>query len=322
MNYYEHHLGDYLRDAGHLTFIEDAAYRRLIDAYYVREKALPADVKECQKLARCMSAGERKAVAYVLSAFFERRDDGYHQKRCDEEIAAYHAKQQKARESAQARWSGKRTDSGRNANASASAMRTHTERISNASQTHMRTACESDAPSPQSPVPRHQSPEEESSAHTSTSVVARARDPGGGQSDGEGRKISPEAAMAIPLREAGVGVTSIHPTLVAWVRDGFTVEQALGAVAVARERKPEGTIPAAYLDPILRNPHTPTPRANGSTPAQARVRYRTAEEIEREQIERGIAAGSTDAAIAEELGGIVPIDRIREIRAEVARAQH
>lgn len=89
MNYYEHHLGDYARDAGHLSLIEDGAYRRLIDAYYAREKPLPTDVKECQKLARCTTAAERKAVAYVLEAFFQRQDDGYHQKRCDEEIADY-----------------------------------------------------------------------------------------------------------------------------------------------------------------------------------------------------------------------------------------
>jgi uncharacterized protein YdaU (DUF1376 family) len=90
VNYYEHHLGDYLRDAGHLTFIEDAAYRRLIDAYYIQEKPLPPDVRECQKLARCQTAKERKAVAYVLAKFFVQNDDGFHQKRCDEVIADYH----------------------------------------------------------------------------------------------------------------------------------------------------------------------------------------------------------------------------------------
>lgn len=86
MNYYEHHLGDYARDAGHLSMVEDGAYRRLLDVYYGREAPLPADIKECQKLARCTSAAERKAVEYVLSKFFKLEADGYHQKRCDEEI--------------------------------------------------------------------------------------------------------------------------------------------------------------------------------------------------------------------------------------------
>jgi uncharacterized protein YdaU (DUF1376 family) len=89
MNYYEHHLGDYMRDAGHLSMTEDGAYRRLIEAYYSREAPLPLDIAECQKLARCVTAADKKAVAYVLGKFFQRREDGYHQKRCDEEIAAY-----------------------------------------------------------------------------------------------------------------------------------------------------------------------------------------------------------------------------------------
>lgn len=93
MNYYEHHLGDYMRDTAHLSMIEDAAYRRLIDAYYVREKPLPAEHRECWKLARAVSKSERDAVDYVLREFFELRDDGYHQRRCDEEIAAYMQKE-------------------------------------------------------------------------------------------------------------------------------------------------------------------------------------------------------------------------------------
>ncbi len=89
MNYYEHHLGDYMRDTAHLSMMEDAAYRRLLDAYYVREKALPTDLRECCKLARAVSKAERDAVAYVLREFFNLQDDGYHQKRADEEIAKF-----------------------------------------------------------------------------------------------------------------------------------------------------------------------------------------------------------------------------------------
>lgn len=93
MNYYEHHLGDYLRDTAHLSMLEDAAYRRLLDAYYVRERPLPIDERECFKLARAQSKAEREAVSYVLREFFERRDDGYHQERADREIARYQEKQ-------------------------------------------------------------------------------------------------------------------------------------------------------------------------------------------------------------------------------------
>lgn len=123
MNYYEHHLGDYLRDTAHLSMVEDAAYRRLLDMYYVKEAPLPADVKACCKLARAISKAEKDAVALVLREFFELREDGYHQARADAEISRYREKSQKAKRSAEARWGA----SERNANASADAMRTHSE---------------------------------------------------------------------------------------------------------------------------------------------------------------------------------------------------
>lgn len=119
MNYYEHHLGDYMRDTAHLTMLEDCAYRRLLDAYYIRERPLPVDLSECCKLARAASKPERDAVAYVLREFFSLAEDGYRQGRADDEIERYRVKRQKAADSANARWNA----SERNANA----MRTHSE---------------------------------------------------------------------------------------------------------------------------------------------------------------------------------------------------
>jgi uncharacterized protein YdaU (DUF1376 family) len=69
--------------------LEDAAYRRLIDAYYTREQSLPAEKKACYRLVRAQSKEEREAVDTVLGEFFDLLDDGWHQKRCDEEIARY-----------------------------------------------------------------------------------------------------------------------------------------------------------------------------------------------------------------------------------------
>jgi uncharacterized protein YdaU (DUF1376 family) len=89
LNYYEHHLGDYVRDAAHLSLIEEGAYRRLLDAYYIREAPLPALVAECCKLARATSKLERAAVAMVLGEFFHLEPDGHHQRRADGEIAAF-----------------------------------------------------------------------------------------------------------------------------------------------------------------------------------------------------------------------------------------
>lgn len=62
------------------------------------------------------------------------------------------------------------------------------------------------------------------------------------------------ADLAIPLREAGVQVTSMHPVLVGWVNDGFTLDDCLGALAIARQAKgQEDQIHANYLDKIVRS---------------------------------------------------------------------
>jgi uncharacterized protein YdaU (DUF1376 family) len=139
MNYYEHHLGDYMRDTAHLSLIEDGVYRRLIDAYYAREKPLPADVADCCKLARVSGKTERDAVQYVLREFFQLADDGWRQKRCDEVIEKYNSKTAKAKQSADARWSAQRSECDGNANA----MRTHSD---------------GNAPNLQSPVTSNQEP--------------------------------------------------------------------------------------------------------------------------------------------------------------------
>lgn len=126
MNYYEHHIGDYLKDTAHLSLLEHGIYRRLMDVYYTREGALPA--AEVARLIGARSRDEKEALQAVLGEFFVLLDDRWTQARCDAEIARFQDKQRKAKAAADARWS----ESGRNANASPSAdasdMRTHSER--------------------------------------------------------------------------------------------------------------------------------------------------------------------------------------------------
>lgn len=98
MNHYPHHVGDYLRKTVGLSWLEDCAYRRLLDRYYIEEHPLPLDPKECHRAASATSRAERAAVDYVLSRFFERRDDGWHNARADEEIAAFRIRAERARE--------------------------------------------------------------------------------------------------------------------------------------------------------------------------------------------------------------------------------
>ena len=89
MNYYEHHIGDYDADTAHLSWVEDMAYTRLMRLYYRKEAPIPADITQACRLVRAQSKEERKAVEVVLNEFFELRDDGWHQSRCDSEIEAY-----------------------------------------------------------------------------------------------------------------------------------------------------------------------------------------------------------------------------------------
>lgn len=89
MNYYEHHIGDYDADTAHLSWLEDMAYTRLMRLYYRKEAPIPADVAQACRLVRAQSKDERAAVDTVLREFFVLRDDGWHQDRCDAEVAAY-----------------------------------------------------------------------------------------------------------------------------------------------------------------------------------------------------------------------------------------
>ena len=87
MNYYSHHIGDYLSATAHLTLLEHGAYRRLIDVYYIHEAPLPADSKQVYRLVGARTKEEKEAVDVVLGEFFEKSDAGWIQSRCDREIA-------------------------------------------------------------------------------------------------------------------------------------------------------------------------------------------------------------------------------------------
>jgi uncharacterized protein YdaU (DUF1376 family) len=136
MNYYERHIGDYLKDTAHLSLLEHGVYGRLLDVYYTREGPLP--VNQVDRLIGVRSKDERAALAAVLDEFFALDGDVLRHPRCEREIARYQDKQEKAKRSANARWDNKTQHTERNANA----MRTHSE--GNALQT---------------PVTRHQTPD-------------------------------------------------------------------------------------------------------------------------------------------------------------------
>jgi uncharacterized protein YdaU (DUF1376 family) len=94
MHYFNFNIGDYASHTRHLSLLEDLAYRRLIDAYYLAEKPFFGSPADIAKDIGMMS--EIEEVYYVLSKFFESTGSGWINKRCDEEIAKYHEKQEQA----------------------------------------------------------------------------------------------------------------------------------------------------------------------------------------------------------------------------------
>ena len=90
MNYYEHHIRAFAQATSHLNLTERGAYQLLICKYYAKEQPLPCNIKVIQRLVRARTKSERNAVETVLEEFFVLQDDGWHNTRCDEEIARYH----------------------------------------------------------------------------------------------------------------------------------------------------------------------------------------------------------------------------------------
>lgn len=137
LNYYERHIGDYLKDTAHLSIIEHGVYTRLLDIYYTREGPIPQ--AEVARLVGARSKEERAALDVVLAEFFACDAGAYRQRRCDAEIERFQDKQRKAKASAEKRWQ-------------------HTERSADA----MRTHTEGNAPRarPQTPDTRHQTKED------------------------------------------------------------------------------------------------------------------------------------------------------------------
>lgn len=87
MHYYQFNIGDYASHTSRLSPMEDLAYRRLLDLYYLNEQPLngcSTDVAREIGLVEYVSS-----VEYVLSKFFTFENDCYKQKRIDAEIKKY-----------------------------------------------------------------------------------------------------------------------------------------------------------------------------------------------------------------------------------------
>ena len=87
MHYYQHHIGDFIKDTSFLTNEEVGIYLKLLWLYYDTEQPLPNSIFE---LSMKVNARDRQEViSGILDMYFTLQNEEWHHKRCDKEISFY-----------------------------------------------------------------------------------------------------------------------------------------------------------------------------------------------------------------------------------------
>ena len=226
MNYYEHHLGDYAKDTGHLSMLEHGAYRILLDRYYSTEAGIPA--AQAYRLARARSEEERQAVDVVLEEFFERVDGVWINRRAEEEIAGAQARIETARQNGKKGGRPPKNPTG-----------SETETQKKPGGFFVGSETETQKKAHQAPSTNHHLPGEPK-ASESLSVSSAPEVPIALASADPSPEVEPTETGAIcrRLRDAGIqGVNPSHPKLLALLQAGITADELCG---VAEEPKSRG----------------------------------------------------------------------------------
>lgn len=111
MHYYQHHIGDFIRDTSRLNDSQCMAYLRLLWIYYESERPLPDD----PAMLAMRIGSDPDTVRMILSAFFtpSESESGriWNQIRCESEIRKFQKKAESARSANATRWSDSRLKS-------------------------------------------------------------------------------------------------------------------------------------------------------------------------------------------------------------------
>jgi len=100
MHYYQFHIGDYISHTRHLSLMEDLAYRRLLDFYFLHENPI-----KHRDIARQIGMREHEEdVITVLNEFFISSADGFVNPRADKEIKQYKEFSEAGKRGAAKRW--------------------------------------------------------------------------------------------------------------------------------------------------------------------------------------------------------------------------
>jgi len=100
MHYYQFHIGDYISHTRHLSLMEDLAYRRLLDFYFLHEQPI-----KHRDVARQIGMRDHEEdVMTVLNEFFISTEDGFVSPRADKEIQQYKEFSEAGKRGAAKRW--------------------------------------------------------------------------------------------------------------------------------------------------------------------------------------------------------------------------
>jgi uncharacterized protein YdaU (DUF1376 family) len=233
MNFYKHHIGDYDADTAHLTWDEDMAYTRMMRAYYRREKPLPAEIKDVCRLVRATTRTQKEAVETVLNEFFTIEDDGWHQKRCDEELSVANEKADQNRQN------GKKGGRPRKV-----AKPEITDSVSDSKPKENPDGFESKNPDGFSSL---------SEKNLSQTPDARLQTPDinplGGNTDvgGTPRATVRPAELSAAMRRHSIEAQPGDPRIIAAAAAGITPETVEAACAEAKASDPSGRIKAGFV---------------------------------------------------------------------------
>ena len=94
MHYYQHHIGDFIKDTSFLTNEEVGIYVKLLWIYYDTEQALPNSLFELSM--KVNARDQQDVLGGILEMFFTLENNKWHHTRCDKEIHHYHLQIQTA----------------------------------------------------------------------------------------------------------------------------------------------------------------------------------------------------------------------------------
>lgn len=159
LHFYAWFPGDYARDTAHLSMVEDAAYRRLLDAYYMSGR-VSANADVLPRVCRAITPDEQAAVQRVVAEFFEVRNGYLYHDKVEHELARSRA------------ISSKRADAGRRG-----AEKTNGKRSANADTNVATSDAASDAAIVHQPIPTINSVEGKPSTGASAPPAFSEPDP-------------------------------------------------------------------------------------------------------------------------------------------------